>query len=233
MKFNLWIKKRWLAPSELKHLYQQGGFQGIYIPYWTFDANASCDYIGEGGRDRKVKSKDEDGNEVTKIETDWYQVSGHINNFFDDIQIAASVRYKKGFFKGIEPFNFKELKAYSPDYISGYLSENYSIDLETGHNEAVKKMNSELTSMAGREIRKEYDHARNIKVNSKFYNETYKNLLLPIYATSYSYKNKNYNVIINGQTGKIQGDYPKSVAKLIILAIVAIIIVCLIMYFSN
>ena len=233
IKFRTWIKKRWLAPNELKNLYQHGGFQGIYIPYWTFDANVSCDYIGEGGKDREVQCKDEDGNDTTKTETDWYPVSGHIDNFFADVQVAASSRYKKGFFNGIQPFNFKEIKSYSPDYISGYMSENYSISLEDGHDDAIGKMKQELNSMAGREIRRSYDHARNIKISPRFYDETYKHLLLPIYATSYSYKNKNYTVIINGQTGKIQGDYPKSVAKIIVLIIIGLIIIGLIMHFSN
>lgn len=113
------------------------------------------------------------------------------------------------------------------------MSENYSISLEDGHDDAIGKMKQELNSMAGREIRRSYDHARNIKISPRFYDETYKHLLLPIYATSYSYKNKNYTVIINGQTGKIQGDYPKSVAKIIVLIIIGLIIIGLIMHFSN
>lgn len=40
-RFNTWMKKRLLAPNELKNLYQRGGFQSIYVPYWTFDAQAS------------------------------------------------------------------------------------------------------------------------------------------------------------------------------------------------
>ena len=42
--FHKWIKGRFFAPNELKHLYQQDKLQGIYIPYWTFDAKADAVY---------------------------------------------------------------------------------------------------------------------------------------------------------------------------------------------
>lgn len=43
--FHKWIKGRFFAPNELKHLYQQDKLQGIYIPYWTFDAKADAVYM--------------------------------------------------------------------------------------------------------------------------------------------------------------------------------------------
>ena len=37
--YHKWIKSRWLAPNTLKTLYQSDKVQGIYIPFWTFDAD--------------------------------------------------------------------------------------------------------------------------------------------------------------------------------------------------
>ena len=230
--FKTWIKKRWLAPGEFKNLYQHGGFQGIYVPYWTFDAQADCHYTGEGGKDRKVKYKDSEGNEKTKIETDWYYTSGRINHFFDDVQVAASTRFKGGFFKGIEPFDFKQVSSYSPEYISGYLSENYTIGLEDGHKEAISQMKSDLRSMAENDIRRRYDRARNVRISPRFYDETYKHLLLPVYSTSYQFKGKTFNVLINGQTGIIKGEYPKSPIKIAILIVLILAVAGLIFYFT-
>lgn len=230
--FRTWIKKRWLAPGELKKLYQYGSFQGIYVPYWTFDAQTDCYYTGEGGRDRTI-TYEKDGEKHTRIETDWYFTSGRINHFFDDVQVPATERYQKGFFSGIEPFNMKQVMSYSPDYISGNLSEKFSVDLESGHREALVKMENELINMASNEIRRRYDRARNVRVQARYYNETYKYLLLPIYSTSYNFKNKTYNVLINGQTGKIKGEYPKSPVKIALIVIAIIIVVILYFYFNN
>lgn len=228
-RFNNWMKKRLLAPNELKNLYQRGGFQGVYIPYWTFDAQASFSYSGEGGKDRRVTRRDSDGKTQTYIETDWYHTSGYIEHFFDDVQIPASIRYKKGLFKGVEPYNLKQLSSYSPDYISGYLSENYSIGLEDGHREAAGIMVNEVSRMAERDIERRYDRSRNVRVNGDFSRETYKHILIPVYSTTYNYKNETYNVMINGQTGKVSGDYPKSFIK-IALIVIALIIAFIIFY---
>ncbi len=233
LDFRNWMGKRWLAPNELKKLYQHGGFQSIYIPYWTFDAQADCHYTADGGKERQVKYKDENGEEKTKTEVDWYPTSGHVSKFFDDIQVPASSTHEKKFFDGIMPFNLGEVASYSPKYISGNLSENYSVSLEDGHKEAVSKMNSELRSMASSDVLKRYDRVRDVRISPRYSNETYKYLLLPVYSVAYNYKDKVYNVMINGQTGKVKGDYPYSKLKITILVIIAIIIIAGIAYFMS
>lgn len=230
LDFKKWMGRRWLAPNELKKVYQHGGFQGIYIPYWTFDAQARCHYTADGGREREVKYKDKEGNEQTRTEVDWYFTSGNIEHFFDDIQVPASSTHEKKFFDGIMPFNLKQLESYSPQYISGHLSENYSVGLEDGHKEAVSEMNGELRSMASSDVLRRYDRVRNVRISPRYSEETYKYLLLPVYSVAYNYKNNVYNVMINGQTGKVKGDYPYSKVKITILVIIAIIIIIGVVY---
>ena len=41
-KFTSWVRGRFWAPGELKHVYQRDRLQGIYLPYWTFDAQAEA-----------------------------------------------------------------------------------------------------------------------------------------------------------------------------------------------
>ena len=223
--FRKWMKGRWLAPGELKHLYQQDKLQGIYIPYWTFDADAKVDYRAEGGRDRQVTRKDKDGKTYTEVVTDWYPVAGHVNHFFDDVLIHASNHLDESLIEGIEPFNTMDIPAYSPDYLSGYSSEIYTGDLKDAHLAARTRMSAALYSMVEQDVLRRYDHVRSIRMDEHYDAETYKHVLLPVYSTAYQYKNKTYTVLINGQTGRVKGEYPKSVAKitLIILLVLAII----------
>ena len=232
-RFNNWIKKRLLAPTELKKLYQRGGFQSIYIPYWTFDANASFTYTADGGRDRVVTRRGSDGKRYSKVVTNWRFTSGSINNFFDDIQIPASIRYKNGLFKGIEPFNLHQLSSYSPDYISGHLAENYSVGLEEAHKDAIQIMNTRARELVEADVRRSYDRVRDIRIRGGYTNETYKYILIPVYATTYDYRNKKYKVMINGQTGKVNGVYPYSAIKIVLIAIVLILVFILFMILTN
>ena len=231
--FGMWIRKRHFAPSNLKHLYQSGSIQGRYIPFWTFDADCDAYYTGMGGRDRQEKYKDKEGNTQTRVVTDWYPTSGRVFNFFDDVLVRGTENFKASLVRGIESYNTRELVSYSPEYFSGYLSESYTIGLESAHQEAVQQMKSELRSMAERDICLRFDHAKDVHLQVKYKNETYKHIIVPLYATSYAYKNKNYTVLINGQNGDIKGEYPKSAGKIgILVAIIVAALIALFVFFG-
>ena len=65
---------------------------------------------------------------------------------------------------------------------------------------------------------KEYGAYLSYKFPAVF--ETYKYIFIPVYSTAYMYKDKHYNVLINGETGKIKGEYPKSPIKIAAIIIV-------------
>ena len=84
-------------------------------------------------------------------------------------------------------------------------------------------MKTELRRLAEQDVLRRYDQVRGLRLNDNYRDETYKYVLLPVYSTAYQYKNKQYHVLINGETGRVQGEYPKSVAK-ILLVIAGILI---------
>ena len=221
-----WLKRRYLAPGELKTLYQRGDFNGIYVPYWTFDADADADYTGMGGRKRVEHYRDKDGKMQSRTVTDWYPTRGHVHNFFDDVLVSASSHHDRSLLDGVDDYDTKQTASYAPDYMSGYGAESFNINLDSAHGTAIGRMKSSLQDMARQDILRRYDSAKDVHINARFKNETYKHILLPVYAVTYHYKNKVYNVLVNGQTGSIKGQYPKSVVKilLIIIAVAAILI---------
>ena len=158
---------------------------------------------------------------------DWYDTSGRIKNFFDDVLVSATKNMKNSLLKGIEPRESKkDLVSYSPKYLSGYISECYTVPIEDAHRDAVSYMENKLREMVRSDVRKRYDDVRNVRISPIYSDETYKHILMPVYSTAFSYNNKTYNVVINGQTGAIKGQYPKSPLKIgiIIAAIVAAIV---------
>lgn len=53
--------------------------------------------------------------------------------------------------------------------------------------------------------------------------QTFKHILLPVWLLSYTYGTKNYQVAVNGHTGKITGEYPISWVKVAIVTLLALI----------
>jgi hypothetical protein len=48
---------------------------------------------------------------------------------------------------------------------------------------------------------------------------TFKYVLLPLWVGSYSYLGKHYNILVNGQTGKVSGEKPRDRWKLAMFSI--------------
>ena len=87
-------------------------------------------------------------------------------------------------------------------------------------------MKSEIRSMCIRAIGG--DTYRDLRFNTNHFDVTFKQIMLPIYSGYFEYTNKNYNFIVNGQTGKIAGKCPISPLKVTILVLFILTIVILI-----
>jgi UPF0716 family protein affecting phage T7 exclusion len=66
-------------------------------------------------------------------------------------------------------------------------------------------------------------HVRNFSMQADFSDETWRYVLLPVYLTSYRYREKVLQVMVNGQTGKVDGQKPVDWTK-IWLAIAALLL---------
>lgn len=231
--FRRWMKGRWLAPGELKTLYQKDRLQGVYIPYWTFDARANVRYTAMGGRHRTVTRKGADGKEVQEVVTDWYPTSGNFRHFFDDVLVPASDKLDARLLRRVGSFGTQQVASYSPEYFSGYGAECYTVDLEQAHREAAGSMERDLEGMARSDVLRRYDEVSNVCISVEYQDETYKHVLLPVYTTAYTYKGKQYHVFINGQSGKVEGDYPKSPARIAGIVAVILLLLLLLYWFSE
>jgi predicted RNA-binding Zn-ribbon protein involved in translation (DUF1610 family) len=227
--FKKWIKGRILAPRNLKTLHQTQKISGIYIPHWTYDCNTFSNYTGEAGTYYYVEETitvNENGNQVQKTQqvrkTSWTPVAGDYNGSFDDILINASTQVKENIINELS-FDLSELCNYKPEYISGFLAEKYSIGVKEGFETAKITINSSIHR--GVENKINADEVRIFNIDTNYFDIKYKHLLLPIWLSAYTYKNKTYSYMVNGQTGKVKGDAPLSFFKvsLIILVIIGII----------
>ena len=102
-----------------------------------------------------------------------------------------------------------------------------------GMMKKVQKMQNEMRHLCERDVLRRYDRVSNLNMNANYDKETYKHILVPIYSSAYYYKGKEYHILINGQSGVISGEYPKSVFKIVAIVIVIIIIVILAIYYVN
>ncbi|MEL7145720.1 MAG: hypothetical protein AAFO69_05095, partial [Bacteroidota bacterium] len=62
---------------------------------------------------------------------------------------------------------------------------------------------------------------------------TFKHILLPVYVSSFQYKGKNYQFIVNSRTGEVQGQKPLSPWKIALVVILVLSLLAALFYFRN
>lgn len=219
-----WYRTRWFAPNRLKRAALTDTVKGVYIPYWTFDAQVHADWTAESGYYYWVSETYQENGEtktrqVRKIR--WEPSSGAVNHFFDDELVAASRGVQEQMLRRIEPFPTKELVPYNPGYLAGWVVERYQIDLISAAKAAREDMEGQMESLCASKV--PGDTHRNLQVDCDFSGQTFKHILAPIWMLTYNYGARAYQVVINGYTGAIAGRYPKSWIK-ISLAVLALLL---------
>ena len=234
-----WLGRLWFAPSKLLEFTRKGrAMAGIYVPYWTFDADTRSAYRGQRGEHYyetrtvtvQVNGKSERRQEQVQ-KTRWYPASGRVARDFNDVTIIASAALPKRLGDGLEPWDMSALAVYTPDYLAGFQAEGYTIALADGHSEARARMASVIESDVRRDIGGDVQRIDTIDTDHS--DETFKHVLLPVWSAAYKYNGKSFRFLVNGQTGEVQGERPWSVWKITFAVIAVAILVAGAVYLND
>lgn len=235
--FKGWLAGLWFRPSNLKHMAQLEQVYGVYVPYWTFDANVYSQWSAERGHYYYVTEtyqEEENGQTVTKTRevrhTRWEDASGHRQDHYDDVLVCASKGLPQNLANSLTTFDTKQLQPYAPGYLAGWRAESYAIDLPNAWTQAQQTIQTGQESRCRSDVGG--DEVRSLSVQNTLSHETFKHILLPVYVAAYRYNDKPFRFLVNGQTGEIQGEAPYSWVKitLAILVVVAIIVALVLIF---
>jgi hypothetical protein len=230
-----WYGSRWFAPNRLKRAALTDTVKGLYIPYWTFDAQVHADWTAESGYYYYETETYRDSNGETKTrqvqKVRWQPSSGALDHFFDDELVPASRGVQPEMLRRIEPFPTKELVAYNAGFLSGWVVERYQIDLVGAAQAARAEMDAEMERLCNAEV--PGDTHRNLQVETDYSGQTFKHILAPIWLLTYNYGPRNFQVVINGYTGAIAGKYPKSWIKITLAILTVASLLVLLLFFAR
>ena len=213
-----WYGSHWFAPNALGTKALTDTLHGLYLPYWTFDAQVHADWTAESGEYYYVE--DGKGNREQRVR--WTPASGALDNFFDDQLVPASRGVHGDLLEGIAPFpTTDQLMPYDPGYLSGWVVEQYQIDLKAAAQSSHESMESTMESLCSRQV--PGDTQRNLQVQTEYSGQTFKHVLLPVWLLTYTYGSKTYQVAVNGYTGRISGEYPISWVKVLFVTVLVLI----------
>ncbi|MEM9824080.1 MAG: hypothetical protein AAF985_23545, partial [Bacteroidota bacterium] len=192
--FREWIGQGLFHPNKLKKLSEVDDLHGLYIPFWTYDAQVSADWSGEAGYYYdEVKTVRVNGQtqQQTVRKIRWTRRSGHLDHFFDDTLVVASDGLEQRFLEKILPFRLEEVVNFDPRLLMGWEAEVSNIDVNQGYQIAEQIMDHKLRNMCSAQLGG--DTQRSLRVTSQKYEQTFKHIILPVWLCSYSYNNKIYH----------------------------------------
>ncbi|MEP1610902.1 MAG: TFIIB-type zinc finger domain-containing protein [Roseobacter sp.] len=221
-----WLGALWFAPNGLKAYARKGRkMDGIYVPYWTYDAATSSRYSGERGTvyyetQRVMRDGKSTTIQVPKVR--WRAARGQVARAFDDMLILASKSLPKRFTDGLAPWDLAALEPYTPEFLAGFRAEGYSVSLDEGFAEARAIMDHTIR----RDIKFDIggDRQRIHQVDTKVRDVTFKHILLPVWMAAYKYRGQTYRFVVNGRTGKVQGERPYSTVKIAFAVILGLVL---------
>lgn len=218
-----WIQDGWMHPSSLGDSARMDKFIPFYLPYWAFSTDISFDWQAEVAHTVTDRYYDASSKSwKTRTRTEWRWENGTVHKKFTNFLVSGvnAKRLNPNILNELNPFDMSKLVAFNADYLAGINANAFDVDLNTAWGEAKTRLREEARELAIEDASNR--QVRNLTINMSYTNEKWRYLFLPVYIAVYQFEGKSYQVMVNGQTGKVFGQKPidwRKVWMAIILAL--------------
>ena len=121
--------------------------KGVYLPYWTFDAQADATWTAESGT---YYYTNENGKRVQHVR--WTPAAGAVSHFFDDDLVPGTVGVRMDLLRKVEPFPTDQLAPYDPAFVRGWTVERYQIDLRRAADTNREQMDQTMYGLCEQQV---------------------------------------------------------------------------------
>ena len=206
-KFYRWNKFAFWSPEKFRRGKVLSDLVPLYIPYWSFEADAVTTYAGRFGH--TIGSGDNQ-------ETKWYVKTGIAEKHISEFNVCGSRKFfNDTMLNSVVSFKSRECLPYTPETLSGMSAEIYTIGIDEAWNYA-KTIGMKKEIMESARDNEHADYYKDLQCSTEFYNVKFKYVLVPVYLAGCKYGGKIYNVVASGTNGRGKCNRPISIAKFII-----------------
>ena len=220
-RFKKWLSSRWFAPRDLVKRARRDALDGVYLPYWTYDAETHTHYSGERGEHyTTTETYTENGETKTREvqHTNWYPASGSVDVAFEDILVCGSPSLPEKLLEKLEPWELGKVRPFDGRFLAGFVAERYRIDQAEGFKTAAERMYPKIRRAIESDIGG--DEQRISSMNVEYERADFRHVMLPLWLTAFHYRDRLFHVTVNASTGEVSGERPYSVMKIVLLVLV-------------
>lgn len=208
--FEKFKKNKWFVPDEFNNPDTIQEISGIYIPFWLYSCDVEATLNATAYKIKTWRS----GNYIY-TKTDTYSIIRDGNMGYNKVPADGSKRFDDSIMDSIEPFDYTELQEFDYSYLSGFLSEKYDVSVD----EALSRAQNRIENTSKEKLQNTvlgYTKSSINTFNAELLNLSNEYVLLPVWLLNTKYKDKFYTFAMNGQTGKLIGNIPVSIKKMIL-----------------
>ncbi|MCA9041617.1 MAG: hypothetical protein KDA65_14785 [Planctomycetaceae bacterium] len=217
-----WVASLWFAPNDFRSKGVKGKFEGVYLPYWTFDSMTFTRYTGQRG-DHYYVTTGTGKNRRRQRRTRWTSASGSFQRFFDDVLVLAAREMNLKLVQRLEPWPLHQCVPFRQELLAGLFSRTYEVELPQGFKHAQSLIRSRLESDVRSRIGGDTQRIDSMDVAHDAI--TFKHLLLPVWLMPYKYNGKLYQLMVNAATGEVIGERPYSWVKITFAVLTGLLII--------
>ncbi len=196
------FKGKPLLPKTFKTENRLEQLQGIYVPFWLFDADADADIRYKATR---ISVWSDSRYNYTK--TSYYSIHRAGSLGFNGVPVDGSQKMDNTLMESLEPFDMTQAVDFQTAYLAGYLADKYDVTADesiTRANERIKTSTENAFAQTVVGYNTVIPQTSSVRLrNSKVHYA-----LLPVWILNTKYHGKEYMFAMNGQTGKFVGNLP-------------------------
>ena len=206
--FRTWAKSKMFLPRDLLSSAQLEKLTGLYVPFWVANASTSSHVEALGENVRHWTQGNYRYTEVSQ-----YHVVRDAGIEYEGVPADGSQKIEDQLMEAIEPFDYTQAKPFNMAYLSGFFADKYDVDKEQMLPRIKQRMFRNNQEMIDKTI--SYTTVRNRRQNDRVDTLNWQYMLLPVWFMTFEYKGTLWEYAVNGQSGKVAGQLPISLKKLL------------------
>lgn len=191
-----------LLPKVFKSENQIEKIQGVYVPFWLFDADADVDIHYHATR---VRSWSDSHYHYTQTKHFSIHRAGLLG--FAGVPVDGSSKIANDLMESIEPYDLSQAVDFQTAYLAGYLADKYDVSAENSIQRANERIKVSAEEAFAQTVTG-YSSVTPERSSVRLRGSRVRYALYPVWLLSTSYRGQVYQFAMNGQTGRFVGDLP-------------------------
>lgn len=225
------IDAQWFVPDALRRLRRPGELKPVLVPFYVFDATArsrfSCRVGCDWYRTETYTTVDSKGRVTVRTrqvrETEYTYLEGTHGRTWKDHLVSASVGLPEPESNALEPFDVGKALPWDPALVAGLVAERPTIDAASAVGTARQELaQREASAIAAGHL--PGDRHRDLRSETQSTIDAVRLILLPVWVAAFHLPGQSeaLRMLVNGQTGEVVGQVPRSGWKVALAVLAAV-----------